>query len=61
MAVALVFSTAGFDREVIRLADGRLAERSRNRAGKWGWLVYGQTGAREAFYTDAEWARKAAR
>lgn len=55
---ALAFSTAGFDREVIRLADGRLAERSSDRRGRAGWLVYGQYGNREAFYTDRQWAAR---
>lgn len=42
--------------EVVKLADGRLAERVYNaRKGKWGWMVYAASGAREAFYTDKQW------
>jgi hypothetical protein len=62
MAEVFAFSTYAASKEVITLADGRLAERTYNsRKGKWGWLVYASTGAAEAFYTDAQWARRSAR
>lgn len=52
---ALAFSTAGLDNEVTRLADGRLAARTFNaRKGVWGWVVYGQNMAVEAFFTDRQ-------
>lgn len=59
MVASLFFSTAGQDAEVIRLSDGRLAERSFDRRGRAGWLVYSALMVREAFFTDAQWARVA--
>jgi hypothetical protein len=61
MVAPLAFSTVAFEREVIKLADGRIAERSSDRKGRSGWLVYGLLGNREAFYTDREWAKRGAR
>ena len=53
---ALAFSAEANLSEVVRLADGRLAERVYNaRKGKWGWMVYSTSGARESFYTDKQW------
>lgn len=50
------FSSEALLAEVVTLADCRLAERVYSaRKGKWGWIVYAATGAREAFYTDRQW------
>lgn len=39
---ALAFSTAAYDAEATRLADGRTAVRTYNaRKGVWGWVIYG--------------------
>ena len=52
---ALFFTAAAHEAEVVRLADGRLAERAYNaRKGKWGWTVYGPSMAREGWYTDRQ-------
>jgi hypothetical protein len=52
---ALSFTAYANQAEVIRLVDGRLAERSYNaRKGKWGWLVYGLNMAREGWLTDRQ-------
>lgn len=59
MVAPLAFSSYGQEAEVIRLTDGRLAERSFDRRGRGGWLVYSALMVREAFYTDAQWARVA--
>jgi hypothetical protein len=61
MASPLAFSTAGFNREVVRLSNGNLAERAYNaRKGKWGWMLY-VNGARSAFLTDKQFAKECAR
>jgi hypothetical protein len=55
MAEALAFSATALQAEVIRLRDGRLAERTYNaRKGKWGWVVYSTSLVREAFLTDRQ-------
>jgi hypothetical protein len=59
MVAPLAFSPYGHEAEVVRLADGRLAERSFDRRGRAGWLVYSHLMVREAFFTDAQWARVA--
>lgn len=52
---ALAFSTAAFDTEATRLADGRTAVRTYNaRKGVWGWVIYGQNMVVEAFLTDRQ-------
>ena len=55
MAVSFAFSAETNLAEVVRLADGRLAERAYNaRKGKWGWMVYSRDMVREAFLTDRQ-------
>ncbi len=55
---ALAFTAYAAQREVVQLADGRLAAREYNaRKGVFGWMVYAASGAREAFLTDAQFAR----
>lgn len=58
-ALPLAFSADANQAEVVRLADGRLAERSFDRRGRPGWLVYSDLMVRQAFFTDAQWARAA--
>ncbi len=58
---ALAFTAYANQREVVALDDGRLAAREYNaRKGVHGWMVYGQSGAREAFLTDAQFAKMGA-
>jgi hypothetical protein len=58
MTHSFALSAYGQQAEVVRLADGRLAERSFDRRGRSGWLVYSALMVREAFYTDAQWGRR---
>ena len=58
MAHSFALSSYGAQAEVVRLADGRLAERSFDRRGRSGWIVYSTLMVREAFFTDRQWARK---
>ena len=52
---ALSFTAYANQAEVIRLADGRLAERSYNaRKGKMGWMVYSRDMVRECWLTDRQ-------
>jgi len=58
MTYAFAFSPEANLPEVVRLADGRLAERSYNaRKGKFGWTIYGTNLVTEAWLTDAQFAR----
>jgi hypothetical protein len=52
---ALSFTAYANQVEAVRLADGRLAERSYNaRKGKWGWLIYSRSMVREDWLTDRQ-------
>jgi hypothetical protein len=62
LASALAFTAYANEKEVVRLQDGRLAERTFcHRRRKFGWLVYSASLVAEKFYTDAQWARVMAR
>jgi hypothetical protein len=52
---ALFFTATAHQAEVVRLADGRLAERAYNaRKGKWGWTIFSLNMVREDWLTDRQ-------
>jgi hypothetical protein len=62
LASALAFTSSALEKEIVRLDDGKLAERTYcYRRRKFGWLVYSANLVAEKFYTDAQWARRVAR